>query len=234
MEDVDHAEPAVADQRADVGAEVDRDAVREAAVPGSRDPELLPRRAPGAVSGDDVARAHRPLRAVLAAAHDRDHAVGVLLERDDLAGVFEPRAERGCMTLQDRLEPDLRDEEPRRRAQVLDALVDLAEVPVELLPAERLDRHDRAVLDELGGGGLLDLRLQAEAAVDLDAALAHERRPRMNRGAGMPLDDERRNAAGRQEQRGREPDQAAADDQDRRLVRHCRAPAAAVPGRSPA
>ena len=128
------------------------------------------------------------------------------------------------MPAQDGLEPDLRDEEPRRRAEVLDALVDRAEVPVELLAAERLDRHDRAVLDELGGSGRLDLALQAERAVQLDGPLADERRAGVDRGPGMPLDDERRDALRPQEHRGREADEAPADDHDRDfVVRHsCR------------
>ena len=125
---------------------------------------------------------------------------------------------------QDGLESDLRDEQPRRRAEVLDALVDRTEVPVELLPAQRFDRHDRAVLDELGGSRLLDLALQAERAVLLDGPLAYERRPGMDRGSGMSLDDERGHSLGPQEHGGREADQAPADDHDRDfVVRHsCR------------
>jgi hypothetical protein len=40
----------------------------------------------------------------------------------------------------------------------------------------------------------------------------------MDGGAGVPLDGERRDAFGGKQQRGRQPDQAAADDQDRNLV----------------
>src|SRR4029077_4882478 len=106
------------------------------------------------------------------------------------------------------------DEEAGRRAQALDPLVDRAEIPVELFAAKRLDGHDRAVLDELGCRRGLDLGLQAEGAGELDGALADEGGAGVDRGPWMPLDEERRDSLGSQEQRGREPDEAPSDDDD--------------------
>ena len=97
------------------------------------------------------------------------------------------------------------------------SLID-AEVPLDLLAAERLDRHDRAVLDELGRGRGLDLALHAERAEELHGALAHERRARMDRGSRMALDDQGRDALGTQEHRHREADEASSDDHDRDIV----------------
>ena len=131
--------------------------------PRFADPELLADRAVRAVGCDEVLRADGPLGAAVARADDRRDAVVVLLDRRRLRRVLDARAESLRRAEQHRLEPDLRDEEPRRRADVLDALVDEAEVPVELLAAEALDGDDRAVLDELPRGRLLDLRLEADA-----------------------------------------------------------------------
>src|SRR5207249_4876917 len=101
------------------------------------------------------------------------------------------RSEAFRGTEQDGLEPDLRDEDPPRRAQLLHPFVDEAEVPVELPAPEAVDRHDRTVLDELPGGRLLDLLLDADGAVGLHRALVDERGPRVDRGAAMALEDER-------------------------------------------
>src|SRR5205814_5195461 len=101
-----------------------------------------------------------------------------------------------------------------RRAQVLHALVDVAEVVLELLAAEALDRDDRPVLDELALRSGRDLVLEANASEDLDRALVEERRTRVDRRARMPLDDERLDAVPAEKQRRREPDEASARDQD--------------------
>ena len=229
VEDVDDAQVAVADQRADVGAKVDRDAVGEAAVALRADAEALAHRALGAVGGDHVARAHRTLARAAPIAQVHGHAVVVLLELDRLAGVFEPRAARLGMPAENGLEADLRHEQAWCGAQVLDAFVDRAEVPGELLAAERLDRDDRAVLDELGGGRGLDLRLQAERPEQLDRALADERRTRVDRRSRVTLDDQRRDALRREEHGGREADQTAPDDDDRDVgFRHLAAHASIV------
>src|SRR5262249_31632157 len=139
MKDVDDAQVPIADQLAAVGPEVDRDAVREAAASGHAEPEPLAHRAVRAVGGDRVPRTHGALATCRARADDGGDAVVGLVQRGHFRRVLEPRTELGRALLDHRLEPDLRNEETWRRAQVLDALVDVAEVPVELFAAERLD-----------------------------------------------------------------------------------------------
>ena len=96
-----------------------------------------------------VLRANGALLVPVAILDHRGHAVLVLVEGDELRPVLEACATLSCVTAEDRLEPDLGDEQPRRRAQRLVALVDVAEVVLELLAGERLDRDDGAVLLEL-------------------------------------------------------------------------------------
>ena len=182
------------------------------------DAEAVAHRALAPVRTDDVASADRPLRSRLAIPDESGRSVLVLVERDQLRRVLEPRAELVGVPAEDRLEPDLGDEQPGRRAQGLVALVDVAEVVLELLAGQALDRDDRAVLLELEVGRLDDLRFEADASVDLDRPLVEHRRPRVDRRARVPLDGQRRDALRGQKERGRQPDQAAADDQDRNLV----------------
>ena len=145
---------------------------------------------------------------------DRQDAVVAALERGQLLAPFDRGAELLRAAVQERLEADLCHEQSSRRAQVLDALVDVAEVVLELLAAEALDRDDRAVLDEFALRGGDDLVLEADGAVELDRALVEERGARVDRSAGMPLDDERLDAVPAQEEPRREPDEAPADDQN--------------------
>src|SRR5262245_21178964 len=98
------------------------------------------------------------------------------------------------MAAQDRLEPDLRDEQPWGGAQRLVALVDVAEVVLELLAGQALDRDDRAVLLELVVRRLDDLSFDAETAVDLDRSLVEHRRPWVDRRSGVALDGQGRDA----------------------------------------
>ena len=136
-EHVDHAQVAIADERLDVGAEVDRDAVREARVAAERDAQPLADGALAPVRGDDVLRAHGPLlHPCRGPGDDRCHAVLVLVDGDELRRVLEARAELVGVAAEDRLEPDLGDEQPWRRAQRLVALVDVAEVVLELAPGQ--------------------------------------------------------------------------------------------------
>ncbi len=112
-EDVDDAQIPLAQKRLDVGAEVDRDAVGEAGVTAKRDAEPLAHRALAPVRCDDVLRAYAPLLPALALPDDGGHTVVVLVERDQLGGVLESSAELGCVVAEDRLEPDLGDEQAR-------------------------------------------------------------------------------------------------------------------------
>ena len=124
---------------------------------------------------------------------------------------------RGVLA-QHRLQPDLRHEDARRRAEVLDALVDVAEEPLQLPAAERFDGHDRAVLDELPFGGGEDLILDADhrnsstVRCIRNAARGWIAVPgwRSTTRCGTPCWAE--------EQRRRQAHQAAADDQDRDLI----------------
>ena len=82
------------------------------------------------------------------------------------------------------------------------------------LPGQRLDRHDRAVLHELVVRFLPHDLFDADSPEDLHRALADLRRARMDRGAAVMFDGERADAMVAEQQRGRHPDQAAADDED--------------------
>jgi hypothetical protein len=53
--------------------------------------------------------------------------------------------------------------------------------------------------------------IKADRAIRLDRALVDERRARMDRGAAVPLEDERRDPAVTEEDGGRQPDEAAAE-----------------------
>ena len=132
------------------------------------DAEQLADRAVGAVGRDHIASAHGSLGPAVARPGGDRHAVVVAVHDHGLGGVLDLHTEPLRGAGEHGLEPDLGDEEPRRRADVLDALVDEAEVPVQLLAAEALDGQDRAVLDELRCGRLLDLLLQADRAIRLD------------------------------------------------------------------
>jgi len=65
---------------------------------------------------------------------------------------------------------------------------------------------------------LLDSLLNAAIAKDLQGALMESGRPRMDGRPGMALDGQRLDALRGQQERRRQADQAAADDQDRNLV----------------
>ncbi len=112
VEDVDDAEVAVAEQRPDVGAEVDRDAVREATASLGPDPQALPDPAARPVGGDDPPGAEPALLAPLPV-EDEGLALAVTrLQGSELPAVVQGSAQLGGAPPQDRLEPDLRDEQP--------------------------------------------------------------------------------------------------------------------------
>jgi hypothetical protein len=123
--DVDHAEVAVPDELAQVGAEVDGDAVGERPAAGHVDAAALANRAVGAVGGDQVVGADGLGGAAVPGAEDRRDSVVVLLEGDQLGGVGVLGAALLGRPAQQRLQPDLGDEQPRGWAERLDALVKL-------------------------------------------------------------------------------------------------------------
>jgi hypothetical protein len=101
---------------------------------------------------------------------------------------------------------------------VLHALVDVAEEPLELAPAQRLHRDDRAVLGELTLGRREHLVLDAGPPVQLHRALHEEGGAGVDGGARVPLDDQVGHPVAGKEQRHRQADEAPADDQYRYLV----------------
>jgi hypothetical protein len=219
--DVDDAEVPVAEERLDVRPEVDRDAVREAAAPRHGDSEALSDRALRAVRGDQVVRRHNLVRPAAARPDHRPDVVVVASERDQLRAeaMLGPKLARP--TAQDRLQPDLGDEQPRRRAEPFDTLVVGPEEVLQLPPGDALDRDDRAALRELARGCLLDLLLQADRAEDLHRALVKRRGARMNRRADMPLHQQVRHPVLGEQGRHRQPHKAATDHQDGRVsLRH--------------
>src|SRR4029453_5742987 len=181
------------------GEKVARVAAREAPVAERLDPEPLPDRAVGAVGGEDVAGADSTLGTAVAGPDRGGDALRILLERDDLRGVLHLGTDLLRLPEQHRLQADLGDEQPRARAELLDALVDVLEVVLELLAAEALDGDDRTVLDELSRGRLCDLLLDPDRAVVLHRPLVHECCPRVDRRADVALDDERRDAPSAEE-----------------------------------
>ena len=159
---IDHAEIARADHRPHVRPEIDGRAIREAAAALHVDAERLAHRAVGAVGRDQVAGADRPFGAAVARAQGRRHSVLVLREAGQLGREEMLGAERGGAGAQHRLEPDLGDEQTRGGAQAFDAVVERAVEAGELASAQRIDRDDRAILDELPRRRFLDRRLDAK------------------------------------------------------------------------
>jgi hypothetical protein len=96
----------------------------------------------------------------------------------------------------------------------LDALVEVGHVRRELAAGERLHGVDPAPRvvhpQRRRARGLLE----AELPEDLHRADLEVARAGVDRGAGMALDRQGRDAVVAEQRRGREPDQAAADDED--------------------
>jgi hypothetical protein len=78
-----------------------------------RDAQPVSDRAVAAVGRDEVAGADGAFGTVVAALHDRGHAFAVGFGRHELGAVLETGAELLGPLPQNRLETDLRDEEPR-------------------------------------------------------------------------------------------------------------------------
>jgi len=216
--DVDHAEVAVPDELAQVGAEVDGDAIGERAAPGHLDAAALADRAVGAVGGDQVVGADGLGGAAVPGAEDRRDPVVVLLEGDQVGGVGVLGAALLGRPAQQRLQPDLGDEQPRRRAQRLDALVEAPEEELQLRATQALHRDDGAVLHELPRRRGLDLPLQPHTAEDFHGPLVKRGGPGVNRGAAVPLDQQVWHPLCGQQQRCRQPHEAASHDQHGHLA----------------
>jgi hypothetical protein len=117
--------------------------------------------------------------------------------------------------LDHRLERLLRDEQALGGAQVPHALVHVRHVALQLIAGDALDRQNGAVRIELLKRFLPHDLLDTEAAHHLHRALVDERRPGVDRRAGVPLSDDGLHAQPPQEGRHEHADQASADDQDR-------------------
>ena len=217
--DVDHAEVAAAQRRRAVGPEVDRHAARQQTVADHLDAEALADRAAVAVAGHHVLGPDQCLGPVVDVANRRRDAIVVLLVADEFGRILEARAELAGPLQQDRLEHLLRHEQPSRRADVLDAAVDVRDVVGDLPTGQRLDGVETTVgvveLQRRGADPVLD----AGDAHQLDRAQLEVAGPRMDRGAVVLLDREHLDAVLGQEHRRRQPDQAAADHEDRHVDR---------------
>ena len=201
-------------QRGDRGGEVDGDAPRQQAVPLHLDPEAVARRAAVAVGGDDVPRADLALLAGVEVPQRGGDPVVVLLERDDLGAVAQVGPELERLLPQDRLEHVLVQEQPRRGRQPLDALVEVGDVDRVLLAGQRLDGVDAAARVVHAQRRLAGALLEPRLAQDLHRADLEVTGARVDGGAGVALGGDRADAVAAEQHRGRQADQAAADDQD--------------------
>ena len=185
-------------------------------------PRLRARGAAVAVRRHHVGGAHRALlAAVQVAEHGRD-AVGVLLQRRHLGAVAQLGPELESLLAEERLEDVLVEEQPRRRREALDALVEVRDVDGVLLAGERLDGVDPTARVVHGERRLACALLQPDLAQDLHRPNLEVPGARVDRGAGVALDGQRLDAVAGEQQGGRQPDEAAADDQDRGLLLHGR------------
>jgi hypothetical protein len=148
----------------------------------------------------------------------RPDVVLVRLEGHELGPEQVLSAEPCCPVPQHRLEPDLGDEEPIGGAEALDPVVVGVEEVGELLAAQALHGQDRAVLDELRRRCLLDGLLEPDGAERLHGALVEGGRTGVDGGAAVALDEQVRHAVVGEQDRGGQPDQAAADDQHRHVA----------------
>ncbi len=103
--------------------------------------------------------------------------------------------------LEQRLEQALGNEHALARTDVAHTLVQVGDEVAELLARQRLDGHDGAVLHELIVGLLPHDLLDADHAKNLHRALGDLRRARMDGGAAVMLDRERRNPVMAEQQR---------------------------------
>src|ERR1019366_2053447 len=218
---VEHIEdalgPAAFDRRT-VRAEVDRDAVGDEPVSGHPDPESLPYGASPPVAGDHVPCVHAALGTGLDVPRGGEDALGDLREIRQLGEVAKLGAELQRARAQDRLERVLREEEAASRADKLDSGIEAWDVLCDLGARERLDRRDAPVRVVLLLGGAADGVLDARGAEHLEGPQVKVRGARVDRGSSVTLDRERADSVQAEEHRGREADEAAADDQNRHAL----------------
>src|SRR5205823_1908177 len=168
-------------------AEVDGDAVRQQAVAAHANAEPFADRAAVSVRRDDVLRAYQALRPGRQVTQDRRHPVRVLRQRRALGAVPQPRAEFGGPDPQDGLQRVLVDEQPYRRAELVDPGVEVREVVRDLPAGQRLDVVDPAVRRVLLLRLAPDRVLETGRAQDLHRAEVEVAGPGVDRGALVAL-----------------------------------------------
>jgi hypothetical protein len=233
-QEVDRA-PSIRDVLGQGGLEQDADVVDQRTLAFEANADLLADRAVGTIGADDVPRPdgdRPPGQAVDDPRLDRRPG-----GRQRLELVVEPDvgAAQGADVLeQDGLESVLRDHHPRRRAERLGG----RRQPAAAGPLEPFADQAGAAIEE---AVLLGRQAGGPDAV-LDPPLPHDlHRPhvqaaglRMDRRAGVALDEQRGDPAPRQHDRGGQADRSGAHDQDRDVDDVAVAHALAGTGTSPA
>ena len=213
IEDIDHTEIPAAQGRAAIGVEIDRNAFRQMTGTARGDAEPVADRAAVAVGRDHVFGADC---VGLAADHIPDEAgdaVGVLFERYQFGRIKHRRAQLLGAVANERFEALLGHEQAGRGTDCGDTFIEVGDVGRNLLAGERLDGVDAAVRIELLLRCRLDAGLKPDRAQHLERAQVKMPGARMDGGAMVALDRERRHAMPGEKACGGKPDQAAADDQ---------------------
>jgi hypothetical protein len=109
----------------------------------------------------------------------------------------------------------LRDENSGARANVSHALIDVGNVPGQLLPSHGFHGHDGAILIELFAGFFIDHPLDANAPEYFHGALVDHCGARVDGSAAMVLHGKRPNAVEPEKQGSGHAHEAASDDQYR-------------------
>ena len=204
---------AVGDPRREVGPEEDVEAPVDPGVTAHGDTQRLSHPATGAVGGDEVAGTHPRVAAGIA--QGGRHVIGVLPEIDQLGTEAQVSGwQRGGVGAEHRLQIVLRAETAEHRAGLL-RLGPRApgDTALQLLAGQRArpDDEARALVGEPGGA---HRRLDAALSVDLHGPRIDAAGLGMDGRARVPLHDQGGDTEPREQDRGGEPDRAAAGDED--------------------
>jgi len=176
------------------------------------DPQRLAHRTVGSIRADQVLRAYRLLVSVGSIANEGRDAIIILIERHELGVESDIGAEPRGAGSQDRLELILIAGRRRRRTEVAGV------GPGHALPRDCVVRQVRHPADERGA--IVDqvpranLGFDAEAPVDLHRSRRDASELVLNGRPWMAFHDRAGHAAMREEERERQPVEAAADDQN--------------------
>jgi hypothetical protein len=167
--DVDDADRFAAELAPQVGAKIDRYAVRKNAATVEWEAEDLAHFAVCAIGADQIAAPEAAFRAAIDIAHPCGYAVGVLTESDNLATRADLRANLFGAFAQHSLQAGLVDEQPpARRQAVVDPDVEAGDDVRELAPGEIVHRNERALGHEVLLGLETHLILDAGSAKQFD------------------------------------------------------------------